>query len=102
MVNSPSECTLLLRCFHLLHHPHQRDLYTKRQVRVHFERHVYANNDEIEAHGCGMRFKSTTVSIHEAEIQLVRGFDHRGFCQLQKSFVNDEDHTFVTDKDLCG
>ena len=63
---------------------------------------VYAHSDVIEAHGYGMMLKLTKVSIHEAEIQLVRGFDHTGFCQLQKSFVNDEDHTFVTDKDLCG
>ena len=41
-----------------------------------------------------MRYKLTIMSIHVAEVQVVKCFDHGGLCQLQNC------HSFVTDKDL--
>ena len=46
----------------------------------------------IEAHGYGMRYKLMIMSIHVAEVQVVKCFDHGDLCQLQNC------DSFVTDK----
>ena len=45
--------------------------------------HIALTYDVIEAHGYCMRYKLIIVSIHVAEVQVVKHFGHGGLRQFQ-------------------